>query len=118
MQTSLSWIYFFQARPGTLWLSLAPLAVIWCPFGSPLEVLWPSFGSLGLPGAPWEPHQMLFTIWSPLSEQVWRFARACAQDLASRNLPGSPGSPATAPETVSRTAPQAPYPHAPGARMT
>ena len=81
--------FFFLVHPGTLWLSLAPLAVIWCPFGSPLEVLWPSFGSLGLPGAPWEPRQMLFTIWSPLSEQIWRFARASAQDLASRNLPGS-----------------------------
>ena len=109
---------FVLVRPGTLWLSLAPfgrhLVSLWLSFGRPLAFL----RLPGLPGAPWEPCQMLFTIWSPLSEQIWRFARTCAQDLASRNLPASPGSPATPAETVSRTAPQAPYPHAPGARMT
>ena len=98
--------YIFLVRPGTL---LALFGSLWPSFGVPVALLWRSFG---LPSAPWgsrvlpgSPRQMLFTIWSPLSEQIWRFEHANAQDLASRNLPGSPAKP---PETVSGTAPPGP----------
>jgi hypothetical protein len=104
------------------WVAWAPFASLWLPLGCPWAPIWCPRAALGSPwaslerpwaplGCPWAP---LECHWAPLG-CPWAFSgrpwvslgipgrlrkkmclkyRACAQDLASGNLPGGPAGPA------------------------
>ncbi len=109
---------FFLVRPGTLWLSLAPfgrhLVSLWLSFGSPLAFLrLPGAAGCSL-GAPSDVvYNLVSTFRANLTFRTRLRTRSSLSELARQ--PRQPRQPA---ETVSRTAAQTPYPHAPGARMT
>ena len=102
-----------------LWL---PLGCPWAPLGCPRAALGSPWASLGCPwahlGCPWAPSEcpwlplgcarasfgrpwVSWEIPGGLRKKKWLKYRACAQDLASGNLPGGPGGPGGPGETVS-----------------
>ena len=86
-----------------------PIGLLWDPLGLPWDALGLLLGALGLLwgalGLPWDAlGPLLGALGCPwgsrggLRKKMWLKYRACAQDLASGNLPGGPGGPG---ETVS-----------------
>ena len=81
----------FGSLLGALGLLLGGLGLLWDALGLPWDALGPLLGALELP---WGSR-------GGLRKKMWLKYRACAQDLASGNLPGGPGGPGESPETVS-----------------
>ena len=126
---------------GCLWVAFGPplaplgslLSAQWPPLGCP----WPPFGSLWAPsgspcpsfgchlgpfGPPWAsfglpraPCVLRAQFGAPFSEQMVLKYRACAQNQASRYLPGLPALPA---EMGQELLLGASLPHAPVVKMT
>ena len=102
----------FGSLWGALGLPWGALGLLWDPLGLPWDALGLIWGALGLPrnaleflwvrlGLFWAPSGVLGDPGGGPPQKMWLKYRACAQDLASGNLPGGPGGPGGSAETVS-----------------